>query len=252
VGAMLARAAVQQRSDLVLFDFLARLAFRQLVDSNRSLQSLARNATEKQSEAIVSNLFHLSLLSRHRENFKQALEYLVQSENWQIHFWGTDAISLIETRFQIAGLHCEMGDLTVARDVYETVLQAQLKAFGGEAHEDVIRTKSKMAELYRAAGDLDLALEEYESVLQLQQIMFGSTNASHGDVADTHLSIADVYRRQGNVVEMLLCFDDAVLESFDDAVPINPELDNPMPSIFPRNLNWYKLRREFPGHAAVA
>jgi tetratricopeptide (TPR) repeat protein len=252
VGAMLARAAVQQRDDLVLFDFLARLAFQDLVDSNRSLQSLARNATETQSEAIVSNLCHLSLLSRQRENFKQALEYLVQSENWQIHFWGTDAISLIETRFQIAGLHCEMGDLTLARAVYETVLQAQLNAFGGEAREDVIRTKSKMAELYCEAGDLDWALEEYESVLQLQHIMFGSTTASHGDVADTHLSIADVYRRQGNVVDMLLCFDDTVLESFDDAVPINQELDIPMPSIFSRNLRWYKLRLDFPRHAATS
>jgi tetratricopeptide (TPR) repeat protein len=251
-GAMLARAAVQQRDDLVLFDFLARLAFRELVDSNRSLQSLARHATETQSEAIVSNLCHLSLLSRQRENFKQALEYLVQSENWQIHFWGTDTISLIETRFQIAGLHCEIGDLALARDVYKTVLQAQLNAFGGEAHEDVIRTKSKMAKLYCEAGDLDLALEEYESVLHLQQIMFGSTNASHGDVADTHLSIANVYRRQGNVIDMLLCFDDAALESFDDAVPINQELDIPMPSIFSRSINWYKLRREFPGHAAAA
>jgi tetratricopeptide (TPR) repeat protein len=252
VGAMLARAAVQQRDDLVLFDFLARLAFQEVVDSNRSLQSLARNATEMQSEAVVSNLCHLSLLSRQRENFKQALEYLVQSENWQIHFWGTDAISLIETRFQIAGLHCDTGDLTLARDVYETVLQAQRSAFCGEEHEDVIRTKSKMAELYCEAGDLDLALEEYESVLQLQQIMFGSTNASHGDVADTHLSIADVYRRQGNGVDMLLCFDDAVLESFDDAVPMNQELDIPMPSIFPRNIRWYKLRLKFPRHAVAA
>jgi tetratricopeptide (TPR) repeat protein len=241
-GAMLAKAAVEQRDnvqDLLLFDILTDLALQELNDSVKCLYRSSSEATAAQNEAIVSNLNHMGIIYRYKGNYQLALLVHGQSERWSIHFDGNDATSLVQTRSNIAVLYLELGELELAYQMYQTVLEAQVRAFG-EEHEDVVCTRFKLAEIYREAGDLDLARDEYENMLQLQLLIFKSSD--HVDVGDTLLAIADVYQRQGNLPHMLQAYDMAV--QIYNRIEVQPE------SRFMWGIKWYKIRRMCPAAAA--
>jgi tetratricopeptide (TPR) repeat protein len=247
-GAMLAKAAVEQLvnvQDMVLFDLLTDLAFQELNDSSNCLYRLnSETITAAHNEAIVSNLNRMGVLYRYKGNYRRALAVLVRSEKVGTSFDGNDATSLIRTRSNIADLYLESENFQQAYQMYQTVLPAQVHAFG-EVHEDVVRTRSKLAELYRETGNLEMALEEYESVLQLHTHILGSTY--HVEVGDTLLAIADVYLSQGNIPHTKQSYDLAV-HIYDRLEIQTDEIESRLSVVF----KWCKPRRKYPPAAAAA
>jgi tetratricopeptide (TPR) repeat protein len=248
-GAMLAKAAVEQFvnvQDMVLFDLLTDLAFQELNDSSNYLYRLSSETiTAAQNEAIVSNLNHMGVIYRYKGNYRRALAILVRSEQVGTSFVGNDfTTSLIRTRSNIADLYLESENFQQAYKIYQSVLPAQVRAFG-EVHEDVVRTRSKLAELYRETGNLEMALEECESVLQLHTRILGSTY--HVEVGDTLLVIADVYMSRGNIPHMKQSYDLAV-HIYDRLEIQTDEIESRLSVVF----KWGKPRRKYPPAAAAA
>jgi tetratricopeptide (TPR) repeat protein len=89
----------------------------------------------------------------------------------QVRAFGEEHEDVVRTRSKLAELYCEAGDLDLARDEYENVLQLQLLIFKSSDHIDVGDTLLAIADVYQRQGNLPHMLQAYDMAVQIYNRM---------------------------------------------------------------------------------
>ncbi|MFF2820441.1 tetratricopeptide repeat protein, partial [Kitasatospora cineracea] len=101
----------------------------------------------------------------------------------------------LATRYGLARVLHDQGELDVARAEFEAILTIQRERLG-DTHPDTLAIRHNLARVLRDQGGLDMARAEFEAILTIQRERLGDT---HPDTLAIRHNLARVLRDQGGL-----------------------------------------------------
>jgi tetratricopeptide (TPR) repeat protein len=154
---------------------------------------------------VASTLNSVGLVLFKQDMFDLAKKCFAESLRIRSKILGKDHRDVAILWYNIATIHFETGEDSVAIDMYKETLRVERTALG-EDHPDVVLTLQHLGQVHQQLGQIEESLIYFKDALAIERKNAESRSSSMGRILNL---LGNVYLQLGRINEMMECYVEA-------------------------------------------